>query len=354
MAVLNHFLKPTILVTGATGAIGRAVCRDLVTHGYLVLGLVRNDEAKARLPYAVIPVPGDIRDPGGWEHSIEQADILIHLALHLPEKPGPKEREDAERDAKLMAEVLDRIATLARRHKKLMIHTFGALMYEPDPDGWVRETSELSRGRGFGIRHRAVYPVFQQHRKRGLRAMSVNPAFLYGRGGWFESGVVRPMSRGESFVIGDGSQTMHYIEASDAASGYRLAIEKGIPGEDYLLADDRPSTLGEFTSLVAKEMGAPPPVSIPEEELIPKLGAWTVEAFTYCPKVDSTKAREQLGWLPRYRTIQEGVPAVVRAFRRAGLPLPPGSIVAHSSPAPAPITPPAARGAAPWPPQPAP
>ena len=90
MAVLNHFLKPTILVTGATGAIGRAVCRDLVTHGYLVLGLVRNDEAKARLPYAVIPVPGDIRDPGGWEHSIEQADILIHLALHLPEKPDPR------------------------------------------------------------------------------------------------------------------------------------------------------------------------------------------------------------------------------------------------------------------------
>jgi len=82
---------------------------------------------------------------------------------------------DAERDAKQMAEVLDRIAMLCRKNKKLMIHTFGALLYEPDPDGWVRETSELSHGRGFGIRHRAVYPVFERHRKRGLRAMSVNP-----------------------------------------------------------------------------------------------------------------------------------------------------------------------------------
>jgi len=332
MAVLNHFLKPTILVTGATGAIGRAVCRDLVTHGYLVIGLVRSEEAKTRLPYAVIPALGDIRDPGSWEHSIEQADILIHLALDLPERVGPREREDAERDAKQMAEVLDRIATLTRRHKKLMIHTFGALLYEPDPDGWVRETSELSHGRGFGIRHRAVYPVFERHRKRGLRAMSVNPTFVYGRGGWFESGVLRPMSRGESYVIGEGTQTMHYIEASDAAAGYRLAIEKGIPGEDYLLADDQPTTLGEFTTLVAKEMGAPPPVPIPEEELIPKLGAWTVEAYTFCPKVDSTKARQQLGWSPRYRPIQEGVPAVVRAFRRSEQPLPPGSLVAHSSP----------------------
>jgi len=118
-------------------------------------------------------------------------------------------------------------------------------------------------------------------------------------------------------MIGEGNQTMHYIEASDAASGYRLAIERGIPGEDYLLADDQPTTLGEFTALVAREMGAPPPVPIPEEELIPALGAWAVEAYTTCPRVDSTKARRDLGWSPRYRTIQEGVPVVVRAYKHS-------------------------------------
>jgi len=55
VAILNKFLKPTVLVTGATGAIGRAVCRDLVVNGYLVMGLVRSLEARKRLPYAVIP-----------------------------------------------------------------------------------------------------------------------------------------------------------------------------------------------------------------------------------------------------------------------------------------------------------
>lgn len=317
MAILNHFSKQTVLVTGATGAIGRAVCRDLVTNGYLVIGLVRNLEAKERLPYAVIPALGDIRDPGTFEHSIEQADVVIHLALHSTPVAGPREREDAEREARGLADILDRVATYCRRYKRLMIHTFGALLFEPDPDGWARETSEISHGRGFGIRHRIAYPVFERHRKHGLRAMSVNPAFVYGRGGWFEHGVLRPMSRGESVMIGDGSQTMHYIEASDAASAYRLAIENGLPGEDYLVADDSPTTLGEFTTLVAKEMGAPPPLSIPEEDLTPVLGAWTVEAFTTCPRVDSSKARERLGWLPRYRTIQEGIPPVVRAFKRA-------------------------------------
>ena len=317
MAILNKFLKPTVLVTGATGAIGRAVCRDLVVNGYLVMGLVRNLEARKRLPYAVIPTLGDVRDPSTWEHAIEQADIVIHLALQPLESHGPKEREHAEREAREITGVLDRVATYCRRHKKLMIHTFGALLFEPDPDGWVRETSAITSGRGFGIRHAMAYPVFQKHRKRGLRAMSVNPAFIYGRGGWFESGVLEPMSRGKSTVIGEGLQTMHYLEAMDAASGYRLAIERGVPGEDYLLADDQPSTLGEFTSLVAREMGAPPPKSVLEEDLIPVLGAWAVEAYTTCPRVDSTKARRDLGWTPRYRTIQEGVPVVVRAYKRA-------------------------------------
>jgi nucleoside-diphosphate-sugar epimerase len=124
------------------------------------------------------------------------------------------------------------------------------------------------------------------------------------------------MSRGRSTYIGDGTQTMHYVAASDAAVAYRLALERGLDGEDYLVADDRPSTLGEFTRLVAREMGAPEPVSVPEEELIPILGAWNVEAYTFCPKSDTSKARELLGWAPRFRTIEEGIPAAVREWKR--------------------------------------
>jgi nucleoside-diphosphate-sugar epimerase len=178
----------------------------------------------------------------------------------------------------------------------------------------------LSAGRGYGIRHQRVYPVLVRQRKKGLQAISVNPAFVYGPGGWFERSLIGPMSRGEpATIIGDGTQTMHYIEAMDAAAGYRLAIENGLQGDDYLLADDEPTTLGHFTRLVAREMGGPEPRSVPEEDLTPVLGTWAVEAYTFCPKVDSTRARERLGWTPRFRTVDEGVPEVVRAWKRRQL-----------------------------------
>lgn len=306
-----------VLVTGATGCIGRAVCRELVTHGYRVLGLVRDAEARARLEYGVVAVVGDIRDPAPWESAIDRAHIVVHLAVPSGVGAGKQERAEAERDADEMAAVLDRLCHHVRRNKKRLVHTFGALLYEPGPDGWVSENSAIASGRGFGIRHRKGYPVLASHRKRGLRAISVNPAFVYGPGGWFEQGVLEPMSRGQSSYIGDGTQTMHYIAADDAAVGYRLAIERGLDGNDYLLSDDRPSPIGEFTRLVAREMRVPEPVSIPEEEIIPMLGAWKVEAYTFCPKVNSGKAREQLGWAPRFHTIEEGIPAVVREWRRA-------------------------------------
>ena len=312
----THEYSQNVLVTGATGMIGRAVCRDLVVNGYRVHGLVRDDVARARLEYAVMGILGDIRKPEAWENAIRKVDAVIHLALPADFSTGKIEAADAEKHAATMAEVLQKFGDICRRNKKKFIHTFGSLMYEPDADGWVRENSPLSSGRGYGIRHRVAFPVLQELRKKGLKAISVNPSFLYGLGGWFEGGVLRPMSQGHSMILGDGTQTMHYVAASDAAAAYRLALQHGIDGEDYLIADDKPSTIGECTRLVAKEMGAPAPTSMPEEEAIAMLGAWAYEAYTVCPKVDSTKAREHLGWTPKYRTIQDGIPLVVREFKK--------------------------------------
>jgi nucleoside-diphosphate-sugar epimerase len=110
---------------------------------------------------------------------------------------------------------------------------------------------------------------------------------------------------------------MHYVAASDTAVAYRLALKHGIVGEDYLIADDAPSTIGAFTRLVAKEMGVPAPTGIPEETAIEMVGGWGYEAYTFGPPVDSTKAREHLGWTPRYRTVEQGIPPVVLEFKRS-------------------------------------
>src|SRR5512139_3474586 len=219
MAQLNPTPRMSVLVIGATGCIGRAVARELVVNSYRVFGLVRSDQAKARLPYAVIGVKGDIRRPEEWERAVEQCDVVVNTSF--PDDlapPGPKDRAAAQAEAEAYAAILDRFFDFMNRRKKLLVHTFGALLYEPEPDGWVREVSAISSGRGYGIRHQIAWPVFAEHRRYGLKAMSVNPAFVYGRGGWFEHGTLEGMMAGRSTIIGDGNQTMHYVSAADAAA----------------------------------------------------------------------------------------------------------------------------------------
>ena len=309
----------SVLVTGVTGAVGRAVARELVVSGYRVYGLIRDAASRVRLPYAVVGVVGDLRGPEKWETAIERSDFVVNCAFP-DDLGGPRlSHADADREAQELARILDGVCDAVRARKRRFIHTFSAMLFEPDASGWVRESSGISSGRGYGLRQRASYPVFERQRKKGLKAMAVAPGFVYGRGGWFEHGLLEPMCRGRAVQIGDGSQPMHYVAATDVASGFRLAIEHGLDGEDYLLADDQPTTLGTFLRVVARELGVPEPAPVPEEELIPEMGAWNVEAVTTCPKIDSTKAREHLGWTPRYRTIEEGVPVVVREYKRAVL-----------------------------------
>ena len=52
-----------VFVTGATGYIGSSVAAALLTHGHVVIGLARSDEAAQKLKNSgVEPFRGDIRD----------------------------------------------------------------------------------------------------------------------------------------------------------------------------------------------------------------------------------------------------------------------------------------------------
>jgi uncharacterized protein YbjT (DUF2867 family) len=55
-----------ILVTGATGNVGRELVRQLAADGEEVAALVRRDEDRARLPAGVRGVVGDLNAPQAW------------------------------------------------------------------------------------------------------------------------------------------------------------------------------------------------------------------------------------------------------------------------------------------------
>lgn len=80
-------MKKTILVAGATGAIGFPLAKLLAARGHAVHGLTRDPRKSNRLAAAgCIPVIADVYDPKGLREAVRgiRIDVLVHQLTDLP------------------------------------------------------------------------------------------------------------------------------------------------------------------------------------------------------------------------------------------------------------------------------
>jgi nucleoside-diphosphate-sugar epimerase len=71
----------TILITGASGFVGRAVLARLVESGREVRALTRSDDSARSLAAAgVEPVRGDIMDPASLAPAMAGCEVVYHVA----------------------------------------------------------------------------------------------------------------------------------------------------------------------------------------------------------------------------------------------------------------------------------
>ena len=68
-----------ILVTGAAGFIGRALCAGLVERGHSVLGCSRRP-AEPILDFELRPI-GDIDSTTDWSGHLDRIDVVVRLTL---------------------------------------------------------------------------------------------------------------------------------------------------------------------------------------------------------------------------------------------------------------------------------
>src|SRR5271163_1985252 len=74
-------MSSQILITGATGFIGRQLTRDLVARGCCVRILARNlDKARALFDGRVNVVFGDVCDPASLDRACEGIDTVYNIA----------------------------------------------------------------------------------------------------------------------------------------------------------------------------------------------------------------------------------------------------------------------------------
>jgi dihydroflavonol-4-reductase len=324
-----------ILVTGASGFVGSAVVRHLITAGHQVRALVRSTSSRINLAdLRVEIVEGDLRDVESLIRAMTGIRFVFHVAAdYRLWAPNPQDivRTNVEGTRNLMTAAL-------RAGVERIVYTSSVATLKTRPDGKASdETFRLDPQSAVGaykyskvVAERLVEAMVAEQK---LAAIIVNPSTPIGPRD------LRPTPTGRIIVEAAAGRMPAYVDTGlnlvhvdDVAAGHLAALQNGRIGERYILGGQDVllgDMLGEITRLVGR---ATPRLRLPRRLIFPiAYGAEAVAYFTGRePFVTTTglrlakdrmfftsaKAERELGY--RARPYSEAIADAIAWFRQHG------------------------------------
>jgi 2-alkyl-3-oxoalkanoate reductase len=304
-----------VFVTGASGAIGRPLVRQLLSAGHEVTGMTRREEnAEAIRAAGAKAVVCDVFDAAALERAVAEAapEAVVHELTSLPPRLDPKAKDDPLAPTNRLRSEGTRnlIAAAKAAGARRLIAESVAFFYVPEGD-WVKteDAPAFAEPPGpFGEAGRALAELERQVTgTEGLEGIVLRYGWLYGPGTYYARGG----SQTEDFhkrrmpIVGKGSGTFSFIQVEDAASATVAAVERGEPGI-YNVVDDEPAPMSEWVPVFADAVGAKKPRRVPAWLARLVAGSAAVGMATNQRGASNAKAKRQLGWQPRYASWRQG------------------------------------------------
>jgi nucleoside-diphosphate-sugar epimerase len=291
-----------VLVTGASGFLGHAVCAELRGRDHEVAALVRRPGSE---PPGTSAVNGDLTDADALTRVVGSVgpDCVIHLAAEIATQRDERKitEVNVEGTRRLLA------ACTASDGPRFL---FTSTVVTGDAGGAVLdEESTLPVETAYG---RSKQEGEQLVRASGLRHVIIRPSHVYGPGGWYAEEIVKRLKQpGRFVVIGSGQNWWDVVRVEDVASACVDAAERAPSGAVYHVVDDEPIRYYDFVALTAEALGLGRPRRIPAWVARLVAGADPVRAVVRSAQSRNARIKSELGWEPRYPSARQGVPDAV-------------------------------------------
>ncbi|MEQ1816383.1 MAG: hopanoid-associated sugar epimerase [Nitrosomonas sp.] len=320
------------LVTGATGFLGSAVMRCLLTAGHEVRVLVRPDSDRRNLEnFPVEITEGDLREHQSLGRAIKGCDNLFHVAadyrLWVPDPETMHEINVNGTRALILAATEEGIKRIVYTSSvaTLGLKQDGSSANEDTPSNFTAITGYYKR-----TKYLAEQMVKQLTDEHQLPLIIVNPSTPIGPGD------IRPTPTGRIVLDTLMGRMPAYVNTGlniahvdDIAYGHLLAYQYGKPGERYILGGDNMSLLQILQAIDAINGTQQNRINLPIGLMLPM--AWFMEkiaTFTHTePRAtldsihmakklmffSSEKAHRELGY--QYRPSIEALKDAVKWFK---------------------------------------
>ncbi len=323
-----------ILVTGGNGFLGSWTVRKLIDQSHDVYCLLRPQSDTSELKGLKFHrMNGDVTHLDSLMKAFQGMDGVFHLAGLVAYKAA--ERKNMERvnvqGTKNVIEACLKNKVPRLLHVSSVVAVGAGFTKSPLLD----ENSEYNISRMnlgyFETKHDAELAVIEAVRTRGLNAVIVNPATIYGPGD------AKKGSRKTQIKVAQGkfpfytSGGVNVVPVGNCVDGMLAAFTRGRTGERYILAGEN-LTIEQLFQIIAEAAGVAPPSRKMPSVLLHLLGfvgdsvsplglpfpvsrenAWTATLFHW---FTSRKAQEELGFKPG--SAQEAIRSSVKWMKENG------------------------------------
>jgi nucleoside-diphosphate-sugar epimerase len=289
-----------ILVTGASGWIGSASVKELISAGHHVLGLARSDESAAKIAMlGAQVVRGSLDDPASLRAAAALAEGVVHLGYN-------HDFSQMAVAAQTDRAAIDAFADVLQGTGGPLLIASGTLGLAPGRVGTEEDVPSS------GVHPRIANATYTLDlAKRGIRSMVVRFApTVHGAGG--DHGFVAVLARvarekGVSAYIGDGRNRWPAVNRLDAGKLVQLAIDRATPGsvlhavaEEGIATRDIANALGQFMAVPVESITA---------DRAQAHFDWLGMFFAADGPASSVRTRALLGWKPTHATLLEDINA---------------------------------------------
>ena len=315
-----------IVVTGANGFVGRALCRTLVGNGHRVTGIVRRPgTAPIGAMESVLAVPEFADIETHWPAMPGDVDCVVHLAarVHVMNESASDETQRAFNATNVEGTL--RVARAAQRNgvrRFIYVSSIKAIVGSGGTREPLREDAAALPDDAYGrSKLAAERSLADLRRETGLDVVIVRPPLVYGPdvGANFRK-MLDAVWGGMPLPFGAVNARRSLLFVDNLADALlHCASDERAANSCFNLADDVAPSVADLLRSLGRHLGRPArlvPVPVSLLKLAGRVTGRTaqIERLTESLVLDSSAIRRQLsGWHPPY-TLDDGLRATAEWY----------------------------------------
>jgi len=277
-----------VLVTGANGFIGRALCADLAKRGHDVVPVTRKE------------VGGEIDGHTKWDGLLDGVDVVIHLAahVHVLDRAASRDLAEFRRVNVGGTEALARAARLARVKRFVFLSTV-AVLGTNSGDRAFTEEDPLRPETAYGTSKAEA--ELRLHDFEPMQWTILRAPLVYGPGVEAKFlqllGIVR---RGLPLPFGSIESRRSMMYAANLTDALIVAAESPEAANDtFLVADDEAFSTADLVRALAASMDRKA-LMLPVPRFLLSFAGQRLAPLITPLVVDNRKFKERTGWRPPF------------------------------------------------------